>query len=205
MRLLTCITVCAIGAVLSCTPAAIVIGDPRLAIRQDDHTLGDTDAPVIVIEYGDLECPVCGRFAREVFPAIQTEFIDTNRVRWVFRHFPLPELHDHALRSAAASECAAEADRFYEYIEVLFSHQTALEDEDLIGYATDLELDGSAFMECLNSSRHHERINSDREDALDLGATGTPTFFIAGRIARGFLDTEDFRALLDAALVDAGG
>lgn len=203
MRFLLAVA-CAIWcSALSCTPAVIVVDDPRLAVRVDDHVLGDAAARVVVIEYGDLECPVCGRFAREVFPTIQTEYIDANRVRWVFRHLPLSEIHPHALRAAAASECAAEQERFYEYIEVLFDNQGALEDADLMGYATDLGLDVDAFTTCLESDRHGERINSDREDAIDLGATGTPIFFINGQIARGFFDTADFSAMLDAAISDA--
>lgn len=186
-----------------CAPPVIVVDDPRLAVRDDDHVLGAADARVVVIEYGDLECPICGRFAREVFPTVQADYIDTNRVRWVFRHLPLSEIHPHALRAAAASQCAAEQDRFYDYIEALFNNQAALEDTDLIGYATDLGLDAEAFTSCLNSNRHDERINSDREDAIDLGATGTPTFFINSQIARGFFDTADFSALLDASLAEA--
>lgn len=199
MRKLLAITMTGLCICCGCTPPVIVVDDPRLALRDDDHVLGDADAQVVVIEYGDLECPVCGRFAREVFPTVQADYIDTNRVRWVFRHLPLSEIHPHALRAAAASECAAEQDRFYDYIETLFDNQAALEDADLIDYATDLGLDAEAFTSCLSSNRHDERINSDREDVIDLGATGAPTFFINGQIARGFIDTADFSALLDAA------
>lgn len=203
MRNLLALIMAALCLNSGCTPPVIVVDDPRLALRADDHVLGAVDAPVVVIEYGDLECPICGRFAREVFPSVQVDYIDSNRVRWVFRHLPLSEIHPHALRAAAASECAAEQDRFYDYIEALFNNQAALEDTDLIGYATDLGLDAEAFTSCLNSNRHDERINSDREDAIDLGATGTPTFFINGQIARGFFDTADFSALLDASLAEA--
>lgn len=189
---------------VGCVPAVVVNIDPRLSLRDNDHQLGAPDASVVVIEYGDLECPICGRFAREVFPAIQTQYIDNNRVLWVFRHLPLPELHAHALTAATASECAAQQDGFYEYIELLFNNQSAFEDVDLIGYATDLGLDQDMFMECSNSDRHDERVNSDREDAIALGASGTPTFFINGRIARGFFDVADFSALLNSALEQAG-
>lgn len=193
---------CGVGALIflnGCPPPAVVNRDPRLELRVSDHALGGAAAPVVVIEYGDLECPVCGRFAREVFPTIEREFIQTNRVLWVFRHFPLHEVHAHALRAAAASECAGEQGLFFEYMAVLFDHQEQLEDDDLIRMAGDLGMDGGVFTACLESTRHDERVLSDREDALALGATGTPTFFINGQIARGFFDVESFRALLLAA------
>jgi len=188
---------------VGCRPVAEVITDSRLELRDDDHRLGMSDTRVVVIEYGDLECPVCGRFAREVFPTIRSEYIDTGLILWVFRHLALTELHEHAFAAARASECAAVQDGFYEYVEVLFNNQSALEEAALVAYATDLGLDPNVFQECLTSDRHDERISADREDAIALGATGTPTFFINGRIASGLIGITEFRALLDSALEQA--
>ncbi len=176
--------------------------DGNLTITARDHVLGSASAAITVIEYGDFECPVCGRFAAETFPTIRRDFIDTGKVRWVFRHFPLQSVHPHARAAAAAAQCAGEQGQFWEYHDLLFANQDALESADLRGYAGDLSLDLTTFDACTAGSGAAGAVDEDISTGAALGVSGTPTFFIQGTKVVGFRDAETFAALLDAALAN---
>jgi protein-disulfide isomerase len=173
--------------------------NPLLALTAEDHVVGDPAARVTVIEYGDFQCPVCGRFARETYPTVGEDYIATGRVRWVYRHFPLRSVHPDAEAAAQASECAAAQARFWDYHDVLFTNQAALGAEDLNRYADELGLAVAAFDECRSSGLQTARVQRDVASGQALGVTGTPTFFINGRRETGFRSVSVFRALLDAA------
>ena len=110
----------------------------RVPVTSLDHVLGDDNAPVTVVEYGDYECPHCGS-AHAVVLAVRERM--RSRLRFVFRHFPLAEIHLHAMHAAEAAEAAAEQGKFWEMYDALFENQEALEDPDLIRYAQALGLD----------------------------------------------------------------
>jgi protein-disulfide isomerase len=168
-----------------------------LQVRTDDHVYpGSEGNPHTIIEYGDLECPVCGRFARDNFPDVVARLIDTGEVRWVFRHFPLTAVHPRAFDAALAAECVGEQ-RFYDYIDVLFANQTALTHDDLVSYAAGLGIAADPVEQCLSARTHADRVQGDLDDALALGASATPTFFVDGTMLSGLHGVEDFEALLE--------
>jgi protein-disulfide isomerase len=150
-----------------------------------DHVRGLAGARLI-IEYGDYECPYSRRAFREI------ELVENQlggRMRFAFRHFPLTEIHPHALAASAAAEAAALQDRFWEMHEILFHHQKALEDDDLRRYATELELDVATFDSDRAGAAVLDRIARDVRSGLLSGEVrGTPTLFIDGVVHRGGYD-----------------
>jgi protein-disulfide isomerase len=167
-----------------------------------DHTLGQTDAQVTLVEYGDFECAFCER-AYPVVKELRRRF--SGRLRFVFRHFPRPE-HPHARHSAEAAEAAAAQgeQHFWEMHDTLFEHQQALEDADLLRYAADLGLDVARFESELAQHLYRERVHLDLESAVRSGAYGTPTFFVNGRKHEGPDTLEDLLGAVEAALSDDG-
>jgi len=142
-----------------------------------DHRAGPDDAPVTLVEYGDYECPYCG----QAFPIVQRVQRELGpRLRFVFRNFPLKEVHPHALRAARAAETAAAQGKFWEMHNELFDHQHALEDPDLLRYARNLELDVERFRTDLEAGTYAPRVRADFRSGVRSGVNGTPTFFING-------------------------
>lgn len=158
-----------------------------------DHVRGPEAAPLLV-EYGDYECPYSRRAFREIE---RVERRLESGVRFVFRHFPLTEIHPHALAAAAAAEAAASQYRFWDMHERLFHGQNALEDEDLRRYARDLGLDPARFDENRASEAVFARIRRDVESGFDSGEVrGTPTLFVHGSVYRGPYDAATLMELL---------
>jgi protein-disulfide isomerase len=157
-----------------------------------DHVRGSA-AGRLIVEYGDYECP----YSRRAFRGIQrVERRLGQGVRFAFRHFPLTEIHPHALAAAAAAEAAARQDRFWDMHELLFHRQSALEDDDLRRYAAELGLDVARFDSDRTGAAALERVRRDVESGMASGdVRGTPTLFIDGVVHRGAYDTT---ALLEA-------
>jgi protein-disulfide isomerase len=150
-----------------------------------DHVRGPSAARLLV-EYGDYECPYSRRAFREIE---RVERRLEGGLRFAFRHFPLTEIHPHALAAAAAAEAAAEQHRFWDMHETLFHRQDALEDEDIRGYAQDLGLDPRLFDEDRASDAVLARIRRDVQSGVDSGEVrGTPTLFLDGSVYRGPYD-----------------
>jgi protein-disulfide isomerase len=158
-----------------------------------DHVRGPEDAPLLA-EYGDYECP----YSRQAFREIErAERSLEGGVRFAFRHFPLTEIHPHALAAAAAAEAAARQERFWEMHDRLFHGQNALEDEDLRRYARDLALDMERFDEDRASEAVLGRIRRDIESGVDSGEVrGTPTLFVNGSVYRGHYDAATLAEVL---------
>jgi Na+/H+ antiporter NhaA len=155
--------------------------DPRR-----DHLRGPLKAPVTVVEYGDFECPYCGRAE----PAIRELLADFGDVRYVWRHLPLTDVHPHAELAAEAAEAAAAQGAFWEMHDTLLRHQDELRPGDLIRYATDLGLDTERFARDLRTHAFAARVAEDVNTA-DLGSvSGTPTFFINGQRHHGAYDID---------------
>ncbi len=155
--------------------------DPRR-----DHLRGPEKTPVTVVEYGDFECPYCGRAE----PAIRELLADFGDVRYVWRHLPLTDVHPHAQLAAEAAEAAAAQGAFWEMHDTLLAHQDALRPGDLIGYAADLGLDTERFAKDLRTHAYAARVAED-VDTADLGAvSGTPTFFVNGQRHHGAYDID---------------
>ena len=148
-------------------------------VSKDDHILGNPDASIKLIEFSDLECPFCKSFHNTVV-AILEEFGQGDQVAWVFRHFPLTQIHPKALNAAVASECAVEQagnDAFWKYITRYFSitpSNNNIDLEQLPVMAKDIGLNVDSFNECLISGRYDDKIQSQFQNGLDSGVEGTP-------------------------------
>jgi formate-nitrite transporter family protein len=139
-----------------------------------DHVRGSR-GPTLLI-FGDYECP----YTRAAYRSVQSLEAEGVPFRLVFRHFPLVEIHPHALTAAEASEAAAAQGRFWPMLDLLFRRQRALESPDLERYADEIELDVERFRQELEAHVHLDRVEADRSSALASGATGTPTIFLDG-------------------------
>ncbi len=151
-----------------------------------DHIQGPIDAPIKLLEYGDFECPFCGR-AYPFLKTIQRELGDS--LCFAFRHFPLTNAHAHAQRAAEAAEAASAQGKFWQMHELLFENQDALEDKDLERYAAALALDVKRFRTEIFSGAYSARIREDFMAGLRGGVNGTPTFFINGQRYDGAVET----------------
>ena len=155
---------------------------------------GADDAPITIVEFTDYECPFCGRYIRDTYPALMAEYGD--RMKYVVRNFPLSSIHPNARKAAEAAECAFDQGRFWEYHDALFQNQGALDVPSLKAYAEELGLDVETFSTCLDSGAKREVVAADHRDALAHGVNGTPTFFVNGRMLVGAQQLAAFEALL---------
>jgi Na+/H+ antiporter NhaA len=162
-----------------------------------DHVRGPVDAPVTMVEYGDFECPYCGQ-AEPVIRDLLAAF--GNELRYVFRHLPLVDVHEHAQLAAEAAEAAAAQGSFWEMHDWLFSHQDALGRDDLERDAAELGLDVERFSRELRDRRHASRVARDVDSADQSGVAGTPTFFINGRRHQGAYDLATLTGMVEREL-----
>jgi Na+/H+ antiporter NhaA len=163
---------------------------------EHDHIRGPVDALVTLVEYGDFECPHCGR-AAPVIRQLLDQF--DGQLRFVFRHLPLVDVHPNAALAAEAAEAAGAQGRFWEMHDLLFEHQRALTLPDLVGYAAALGLDSGAFEEALHSGVHSARVGQDVNSAEEAGVAGTPSFFVNGVRHRGTADVTSLESSISQA------
>jgi protein-disulfide isomerase len=142
-----------------------------------DHSQGAQKARVTLVEYGDYECPHCGR-AYPIVKELQSRL--ESELRFVFRNFPLGQIHPHAEHAAEAAEAAAAQGKFWEMHDLIFEHQQALADRHLLEYARTLGLDEQRFQRELTSHTYAPRVREDFLSGIKSGVNGTPTFFING-------------------------
>ncbi|MET7669709.1 Na+/H+ antiporter NhaA [Micromonospora luteifusca] len=184
-------------ALLGVTEAIVDLKLPVDAER--DHIRGAFDAPVTVVEYGDFECPYCGRAE----PVVRELLADFANVRYVWRHLPLTDVHPHAQLAAEATEAAGEQGAFWEMHDLLLTHQNALNPTDVLSYAEQLGLDLDGFREHMVKRMGVDRVAEDIESADLSGVTGTPTFFINGRRHHGAYDIVALSAAVKGAFAAA--
>jgi protein-disulfide isomerase len=165
-------------------------------VSDSDHRAGSDGAPVTLVEYGDYECPHCGR-AHPIVQEVRKRM--GSRLRFVFRNFPLAEAHPHAVHAAEAAEAAAVKGKFWEMHDTLFDHQAALEDSDLVRYAKTLALDAGRLKEELAAGNHGDRVRQDFRSGVRSGVNGTPTFFINGARHDGSWDLDRLLEALERA------
>lgn len=158
---------------------------------------GNPNARVTIVEFTDFQCPDCAK-AQKLVKTLMDEYGD--KIKVVSRNFPL-QMHEHAFRAAEAAEAAFEQGKYWEYIELLYSNQKALEVDKLKEYAGRLSLDQAKFDAALNSGKFSDLVHRDIEDGLKLGVYFTPTIYVNGRRVRGE-DYASLKSAIDAALVD---
>jgi protein-disulfide isomerase len=168
-----------------------------MPVSERDHIQGNPNAPVTLLEYGDYECPYCGA-AYPIVKQVQQRMGD--RLRFVFRNFPLTQAHPHAEHAAEAAEAAGAQGMFWEMHDTLYEHQHALDDDDLVRYAADLGLDVGRFVRGMGEHAYADRVREDFVSGMRSGVNGTPTFFINGRRHDGSYDLASLLGALEAAL-----
>ncbi|MBF0190083.1 MAG: DsbA family protein [Magnetococcales bacterium] len=175
----------------------ILLKAPRFTVTgPEDLSKGDAKAPITIIEFSDFECPYCRR-AQATLKKVQEAYGD--KVRMVFRHYPLP-FHTKAPKASEAAQCAADQGKFWPMHDLLFEDKTNLEVADLKKAAKSVGLDQAAFDKCLDSGKHNARITTDLTEGKKLGVTGTPTFFINGVRVVGAQPFDKFKSVIDDEL-----
>jgi len=161
------------------------IKGPTLSASYTRHAQGA--GRVVLIEFSDFECPFCARHAQTTAPKIKELFVDSRRIQHVFLNFPM-EFHRNAQVAAEAAECAALQGKFWQMHERLYAQQQALRKTDLMLAAQTLELDATAFGECLNTGETKDKVMRDAEEGRRLGVSGTPAFLLGIRRKDGSID-----------------
>jgi protein-disulfide isomerase len=176
------------------------------AISADGRALGSPDAPVVMVEFSDFQCPYCAQYALETLPLIEERYIETGLVYYIFKDLPL-SFHAQAQKAAEASHCAAAQDRFWEMHDLLFKNQaqwSALDEAGALAafatYAAELELDVAAFEACLSSGEFAELVTRNQWEAERVGVQMVPSFLINERRSAGAYPFAEFQRLLEAEL-----
>ncbi len=170
--------------------------------EDDDAFKGDANAPVTIIEFSDYECPFCARFYSQTLSMLEREYIDTGKVKFIYRDFPLSN-HANAQKAAEATEAAKELggnDAFWEMHNKIFENQRAITTEDLKKYAREIGLNGAQFDNILDTSKYRNEVLEDFQDGVEAGVQGTPTFFINGKMLAGAQPFEAFQQVIEQEL-----
>ena len=181
-------------------PAVSVMFDPprrSVDVAATDPAIGNKAAPITLIEFADFQCPYCGRVA----PTIK-RLRDTygDKVRVVWKDFPLTQIHPQAFKAGEAAHCAGDQGKYWEYHDRLFANQQSLMPDDLKKHAADLGLDATAFAACLDSSKYGERVRDGVAEGTRLGVNSTPMFYVNGRVVSGAQPYEAFASVIDEEL-----
>lgn len=149
----------------------------RTPVSVSDHQIGNPKAKVTLVEYGDYECPYCGEAFKLLKPLLKKH---SNDLIFVFRNFPLQDMHPDAMPAALAAEAANDQGKFWEMHDLLYENQDALSDSNLVGYAEKLGLNIERFNTDRNKAATQSRVETDMESGLRTGVNGTPSFYING-------------------------
>ena len=148
--------------------------------------LGDEDAPITIVEFADYQCPFCRKFALETFDRLKTDYIDTGKVRFVYKDFPLEQMHDRSIEMAEAANCAADQGKYWEMNKKLFNEQQEISPgrmarfsaDKISQWAEEIGLNVDEFDQCTSSNEYEAEAREDLTEGEKLGVTGTPTFFV---------------------------
>ena len=182
------------------------LGAAALPQRQDvlaARTKGRPDAPVVVYEMADFQCPACRVFAMQTMPLIDREFVATGKVRWVYVHFPLTSIHPNAAPAAEFATCAARQGKFWQLHDLLYEHQdkwAALADPTayFLGLGDSAGLDHARLSRCAQDNSARSEVEADHARALRSGARSTPSFYVEGGLIKGAAPIAVFRQVLDS-------
>ncbi|PIN75325.1 disulfide bond formation protein DsbA [Candidatus Woesearchaeota archaeon CG10_big_fil_rev_8_21_14_0_10_37_12] len=187
------------------TPSAPSVPEPAdidmAALVDDDAVKGNEDAPVTMVEFSDFECPFCTRFFEQTLPQIESEYIETGKLKLVYRDYPLP-FHPQAQKAAEAAECAGEQGKYWEMHDKLFETGVAGGVDSFKKFAKDLGLKTADFNSCLDSDQFADEVQKDMADGSAAGVQGTPGFIINGRLVSGAQPFAAFKQVIDAALAE---
>jgi protein-disulfide isomerase len=181
-------------------PALRINLDPprrTVDVGPEDPSEGPATAPVTIVEFADFQCPFCGQLA-PTLRRIREQYGD--RVRLIWKDFPLAQIHPRASQAAEAARCASDQGRFWDYHDRLFTNQRALETSALKQYAKDVGAETARFATCLDSGKYAETVRLASSAASRLGLTSTPTTFVNGRMVSGAKPYATFAAIIDDEL-----
>jgi len=181
------------------TSAPVTIASTRASedLVDIDPSKGPENAPITIVEFSDFQCPFCAKAA----PVVQ-QIVDTygDKVRIVYRDFPLSSIHPDAQKAAEAAECADDQGKFWEFHDLLYANQDKMSVNDLKQFAKNLGLDSNTFDKCLDSGKHEVEVKKDMQDGINMGVTGTPSFFINGQYLSGAQPFLEFQQIIDSML-----
>jgi protein-disulfide isomerase len=170
-------------------------------LANDGPAKGNPKATVTLIEFADFQCSFCRKFWQTTLPRIETQYISSGKVRFVYRHFAL--LGKPSVEAAQAAECAHEQGKFWEYHDKLFASAgspLAFTEGKLKGYAQEIKLKSKDFNQCLQSAKYLKKVDGETAAAISLGARGTPAFFLDGQMIVGAQPFEVFEAAIEKEL-----
>ncbi|MBI3412848.1 MAG: DsbA family protein [Candidatus Aenigmarchaeota archaeon] len=182
----------------------------------DDPSLGDANAPITVVEFSDFQCPFCRASYRDVLPELKTNYVSTGKVKFVYRDFPLVQIHPAALPAAEAGECADEQKKFWEMHDKIFDEQNkqgqgtiTFTKDNLKSWAAEIGLDAPKFNGCLDSEKYKSEVQKDLSDGQAAGVQGTPTFFVGNEkdgyiVIPGAVPYNAFKKVIDQELARLG-
>ncbi len=173
-------------------------------------SMGAKTAKVTIVEFSDFQCPFCGRYATQTMPQVLNEYVKTGKVRYIFRNFPLDQLHPLAEKAAEAAACAGDQGKYWEAHDRFFKNQQALDAKEMQGHALVLGLDVSKFKLCLDSGKYVTLVKTDVAEGQKYNVRGTPSFFFgtemkdsklkAVKFLSGALPLQDFKDVIDGLL-----
>ena len=177
----------------------VMIDAPRyeLALTASDPSLGSASAPVTIVEFSDFQCPFCQRVAPTLKRVRETY---GDKVRIVWKDFPLTQIHPQAFKAGEAAHCAGEQGKYWDYHDRLFANQQALQPDDLKKYAAEMGLDAAKFNACVDTSKYGDRVREGVAQGSRLGVNSTPTVYVNGRMLSGAQPYEAFVAVIDEEL-----
>lgn len=169
----------------------------------DDPFIGNKNAPLTMIEFSDFQCPFCKRFRDQTFDQLKSQYIDTGKVKFVYRDFPLSSIHPNAQKAAEAGECADDQGKFWEIHDKIFEGQSVWASSGASifkQYAQELGLDTKKFNDCLDSGKHKDEVEKDLSDATRAGGQGTPFFIIGNQPVSGAQPFAAFQQAIESQL-----
>ena len=167
------------------------------AVSNNDHIQGSADAAIELVEYGDYQCPYCAQ-AYSIIKSLQRSF--GKNLKFVFRNFPLTEMHPYAMNAALAAEAAALQNKFWEMHDYIYEHQQRLDDKSLLGYAEKLGLDLKRFKNDIKLDTLTNKVEQDFESGARSGVNGTPSFYVNGKKYNGDWELDAFEEFLRSML-----
>ncbi len=172
-----------------------------------DPVLGQSDAPVTIVEYSDFECPFCARFVSDAYSRIKREYIENGQARLIYKDFPLDNIHPLATPAALVANCVAQElgdEAFFDMHDTIFAQQANLSESNLTQWANELGLSTEQIENCLSDNALSEEIFGDIDEAISAGINGTPSFIINGELLVGAQPFQSFKQAIDNALAGRG-
>jgi protein-disulfide isomerase len=189
-----------VGTVYELSGDSIESSRTEFELDGSELSMGDPNAAVTVIEFSDFQCPFCKQFYSNTIQDLKTNYIDTGKVYFVYKHFPL-SFHSSAQIASEATECANEQGVWYEYHEKIFNSQNGdFGVSELNQWAIGIVSDTSAFNECLDSGKYSDKVNADTIEGQSVGVSGTPATFVNGIMLSGAQPYSVFKELIDSEL-----